>query len=407
MNCKIVEIPTAREHPEQFPCSHYSWINLKGYPMNLLRLFELVPLPAGATRPRSSVTFDGIYALLAALFTGGLVWDIWSHDTFGPDQSVFSQYHLLFYSALATLGLWLIAVIGRNLRAGLPRYAALPRGYGLAFLAVLLFGLAGTLDLIGHALFGFEVELEALLSPTHVPLFITWFVIAAGPLRVALKASEDDGKQLGFAVMIPSFISFACALMAIFITTLAFSPIGGYGNTMLNVMRPDDGFVGEALGVMGIFIQTLVLIGPTIWLVSRLKLPFGSLSAVYTLLGLLMLIVSPENLVWLPLFFTVGLTLDLLLSALELWRSAARFRVFGFLSPLVLWGFFFAYAISFLGGIWFRPYIWLEVFVESMVVGFLLAHLIVSRPRLTPNTLAESRRDVADNDTRAYAGSGD
>lgn len=376
--------------------------------MNLLRIFELAPLPSGAPRPRSSLAFDAIYALLAALFTAGLVWDIWSHDVFGPDQSVFSQYHFLFYSALATLGLWLITVIGRNLQAGLPRYAALPRGYGLSFLAILLFGFAGTVDLIGHALFGFEVGIEALLSPTHVPLFITWFMLVAGPLRAALKGYEEDGEQLAFAAMIPTFISFACVLMAIFIPTLAFSPVGGYGTTMLNAMRPEDEFVGEALGIMGIFIQTLVLIGPTIWLVSRLKLPFGGLSAIYTLLGLVMLIFSPENIVWLPLFFIAGLTLDLLRQLLKPQRSAARFRMFGLLSPLVFWGFFFAYAILFLGGIWFRPYIWLGVFVESMVIGFLLAHLIVSRPNLTQNALnAAVENSERESARRPLAGSGD
>lgn len=375
--------------------------------MDLLRLFELAPLPVGGTRPRSSYAFDAIYALLGLLFTAGFYWDIWSHSTYGPDQNVFSEYHLLFYSAIATLGLWLIFTVGRNLRAGRPRYAALPRGYGLPFLGILVFGFAGTLDLIGHALYGFEVGLEALLSPTHVPLFLSWFVLASGPLRAALKASED-GEALDLVALLPALASLACAMLAMFTTTLAFSPLGGGGPWMLHDLRTEDEFFGEALGVMGIFIQTLILVGPTLWFASRLKLPSGALSVLYALLGLGKMILGVQNAVWLPLFLVVGLTLDLLLHVLEPWRGAMRFRLLGFLSPLVLWGFFFAYVILFLGGIWYRPYIWLGVFVETMALGFLIAHLIVSRPPLAP-AMSDSVSSGVEvkAQARAYAGSGD
>jgi len=42
----------------------------------------------------------------------------------------------------------------------------------LSLLGVAIFGLSGGVDFLWHSLFGFEVDTEALLSPTHLSLAI-------------------------------------------------------------------------------------------------------------------------------------------------------------------------------------------------------------------------------------------
>jgi hypothetical protein len=56
-------------------------------------------------RPVSTLAFDWLYSVLVLLMSAGVYMDGWSHIEYGPDQSVFSEYHLLFYSSLTMIGL--------------------------------------------------------------------------------------------------------------------------------------------------------------------------------------------------------------------------------------------------------------------------------------------------------------
>ena len=70
------------------------------------------------TKARSTVAFDLTFAIVTLLSVVGLWLDIWSHVTYGADQSIFSQYHLLFYSATVMAGLFLAYTGISNLQAG-------------------------------------------------------------------------------------------------------------------------------------------------------------------------------------------------------------------------------------------------------------------------------------------------
>ncbi len=56
-------------------------------------------------------------------------------------------------------------------------------GYGLSLLGVSIFALGGVSDMIWHMLFGIEVNVDALLSPTHLLLAVGMALIVSGPLR--------------------------------------------------------------------------------------------------------------------------------------------------------------------------------------------------------------------------------
>jgi len=47
--------------------------------------------------PTSSLAFDWVYTILVFLLSAGIFLDGWSHSEYGPDQSVFSEYHLLYF----------------------------------------------------------------------------------------------------------------------------------------------------------------------------------------------------------------------------------------------------------------------------------------------------------------------
>src|SRR6266446_8035273 len=128
------------------------------------------------TKARSTPAFDITFALVTLLAIVGLWLDVWSHVTYGADQSIFSEYHLLFYSATVMAGLLLAYTGVTNLVAGYRWSDALPVGYSLSLAGIIFFGIDGVIDLTTHAIWGFEVGLEALNSSTHILLFLGIFV---------------------------------------------------------------------------------------------------------------------------------------------------------------------------------------------------------------------------------------
>src|SRR5258708_38445896 len=138
------------------------------------------------TKARSTPAFDLTFALVTLLAIVGLWLDVWSHVTYGADQSIFSEYHLLFYSATVMAGVFLAYTGITNVMAGYRWSDALPVGYSLSRAGVIFFAIDGFVDLTSHAIWGFETGLEALNSPTHIGLFAGIFVFAAGPIRAGV-----------------------------------------------------------------------------------------------------------------------------------------------------------------------------------------------------------------------------
>src|SRR5947208_1458323 len=149
------------------------------------------PEPAPLRPPRE--TQGSSPALLWWLTGFLLLWqigahvDAWYHTHYGFQIESFVTWpHALLYGSWAGTGLVLVLALAGRARRGLPRNQWIPPGYGVALLGVALFGLGGVVDFIWHALFGFEVRLEILLSPAHLWLLATAGLVEIGVLRAAV-----------------------------------------------------------------------------------------------------------------------------------------------------------------------------------------------------------------------------
>src|SRR5262245_26439396 len=134
-------------------------------------------------QPEGGLGFDWLAALLSTVFVGGVFVDGWAHNHGKVDQSFFTPWHAILYSGFALYGLFLLATLLRQYRAGYAWRRALPAGYGLSLVGAAVFAVGGVLDLIWHTLFGIEVDVQALLSPTHLLLATGLFLMITGPLR--------------------------------------------------------------------------------------------------------------------------------------------------------------------------------------------------------------------------------
>jgi WD40 repeat protein len=130
------------------------------------------------------VALSWILPVTSAWLVAGIYLDGWAHNHAKVD-SFFTPWHAVLYSGYAACAAVLFASV--RLEAGRLRA---PRGYGLAVLGALLFGVAGVLDMLWHITFGVEVNVSALLSPTHLLLASGATLMVLGPLRAAWSSER-------------------------------------------------------------------------------------------------------------------------------------------------------------------------------------------------------------------------
>ena len=114
--------------------------------------------------PPSSLRFDWLMAILAALVMAGVIQDGWAHAHGLVDQSFFTPWHAVLYGCMALSGVVLLAAGLTNLRRGYSFRNGLPYGYWTSVLGVVLFATGGVFDLFWHTLFGIETDITGLIS---------------------------------------------------------------------------------------------------------------------------------------------------------------------------------------------------------------------------------------------------
>jgi hypothetical protein len=138
-----------------------------------------------AERPRTSLRLDWVLTFLSVWLIGGFYIDLWAHAHGRVDDTFFTPWHALLYTGAASFGVVLgtVAIFGKPRRVSVRN--ALPGPYRVAFLGAVAFVIGGLLDLGWHTVFGFEVDVEALLSPSHLLLATSALVMIGGPIRSA------------------------------------------------------------------------------------------------------------------------------------------------------------------------------------------------------------------------------
>ena len=342
--------------------------------------------------PISSRAFDWVFTLFVFLISIGIFLDGWSHSEYGPDQSVFSEYHLLFYTSLTVIALWLFGNAYLNKREGYSGLKAIPKGYALSALGIFIFGIFGVFDLIGHKIFGFEVDFEALFSPAHTGIFLGWALISIGPARAALHRRER-ALQNGLAIsskqnwltemsqILPALIAWIS-----FTNVLAFFSMNFFATNNLymvqNYRHPAAGmdFRAQMLSVMGIMFQSAVMFGCLVWLIKRFKLPFGTFIIFFLGIGLFTGITNVEFGV-VPVFFIAGVICEGLYLALRpSYTRQVQLHVFSTLAGFAFWLIFYAYIMltNFYGGQWFTPYLWTGTVVYGGIASLFVSLLTTS-----------------------------
>ncbi|KPV54413.1 hypothetical protein SE17_03905 [Kouleothrix aurantiaca] len=324
-------------------------------------------------QPVGSVRFDWAMVALSGGLEGGAHLDAWANEHGRVDNSFFTPWHGVLYSALLLVGVFLAGAFLRNIVRGYTWRRALPIGYGLSLLGVLVFAAGGIGDIIWHSLFGIENDLEALLSPTHLMLAFGWVLIVGGPLRAAWQHT-DQAPTTRAAAHYPKVFALTFILSVFTFFTV-------YANPFAHVLavggQPEvQGEFGKALGVAGFLLQPALLMGLLLLALRRWTLPFGSLTLVIALNTALLSVMHDQYLM-IPVAALAGLLADGLLQFLQpsVERPAAL-RIFALVVPAILYTLYFLTLMLTVGIAW-STHLWVGAIVLAGIVGLLLSYLVL------------------------------
>ena len=346
------------------------------------------PARSVGDRPRLSAREDLLTVLFSAWLIGGIFVDGWAHNNDRP-ESFFTPWHGLFYSGFLATAAWMLSRYQRHGR--------IPVGYGWGFVGLALFGAGGMGDMMWHMAFGVEVDLEALLSPTHLVLFLSGILMVSSPLRAAWS---DAGQR---SLRLPALLSTTIATATVAFFYMHFSPF------LTDAMRAEPyefartldrggGWLADELqleGFAAILLTTVILTAPALLLLRRWRLPKGSLTLMFSVVvamdSALLGFEMPETILAGVL---AGFVADLLAQALQPASSAATvLRIAGFAVPVVLWLTYFAVLAAFYSVGW-SVELWSGITVMSGLAGLGLATLMTLDPP-TDERLVNRDSDMA------------
>lgn len=322
--------------------------------------------------------FDLIVAVLSLWILAGLYLDGSAHHHI-PDliETFFTPWHAVLYSGFAVNAGLLLIMQWRNVSKGYRWTHSLPQGYMTSLLGSVIFLFSGGADFLWHTAFGFEVGLEALVSPSHLALAVGGVLMISGPLRGTLHRSSQQVVK-GWHELLPAVLSLLGILSVLTFFNGDFAIIT-YPNFM--AIRPpgSDTFFYDSHALASVLIPSGLLMGVILFALRHSTLPPGSLTFLIVGNGLLMtwfhlkeVYLYPQILVAVAL---AGIAADVLYGLLR--PSAVRLqklRLFAFAVPAILFALFFVILITTVG-IWWSVHLWTGAVFLAGVVGLLLSFL--------------------------------
>jgi hypothetical protein len=327
--------------------------------------------------------FDWWVILFSSWIVAGLFLDGWAHNTLRNEiDTFFTPWHAVLYSGFAVSAGLLVTTYARNVWRGYQLHRGLPKVYMLSLLGVTIFGLSGGGDFLWHSLFGFEVDTEALLSPTHLALAIGGMLIISGPFRAAWERKRTQENQ-GWADLLPTFLSLL-GILSVFTFFTQFSNAFTHASVFVGSRPAGDPYFWDVTLISYVLIPAGLTMGFILLTIHRWTLPIGSLTLILAGNAVLMFLLgirySSEQWPVLVAALVGGILADLLLATLK--PSAQRItplRVFAFTTPFAFFLIYFT-ALLLTGGIWWRIHMWLGAPFLAGIVGLGLSFLLVPPP---------------------------
>jgi hypothetical protein len=228
--------------------------------------------PVAPVRHVSTPTEDLVAALLGSLIIIGAAVDGWAHVNILSDvqaDGFFTLWHGILYSGFAATAGWTLFLAYRR-RDASPRWwvDGWPAGYRLGAIGVGVFLLAGFFDMIWHTVFGIEVTIDALLSPSHLMLSIGSVLLLTSPTRSWLRADDDRRRTIAGVLA----LALGTTSVSVFLGYVSFfdflGPALPYDGTI-----DSTGYTAAARGVAGYLVTSAMLVVAMLLTMRRAAAP--------------------------------------------------------------------------------------------------------------------------------------
>ena len=331
---------------------------------------------AGAPdRPRATWGDDLAAALLGTWVVGGLFLDGWAHVNQPGLETFFSPWHAVFYSGFLVSTVVLARLVGRFQRGRFDP-ALVPAGYGLGLVGVVLFVAGGIADGAWHTMFGVEVGVAALLSPSHLLLLSGGLLMVTSPVRSAWSSPDLPARAPAVALL-PALWATALTTAVVLFFFQYLSAYVTRAPATAEAAGP-EGLLTIIVGVASVLATNVIVLAPVLLLARRWRLPFGTVALLATAGAVGLTSLREFTLgALVPAMLAGGLASDLLIARLrpEPDRPGA-FRAVATLAPLLLWGAWMAaYALAY--GIAWPPELWAGVLGMASLSGLGLSVLVL------------------------------
>ena len=317
-----------------------------------------------ATRPATASTRreDILTTLFGLWLVIGLLVDAYNHVT-NPDlESFWTPWHALFYSGFTATAIWIgrVALKRRQSTGGIVDWA--PPGYRLSIIGVAIFGVGGVGDAIWHTVFGVESSLDALLSPTHLMLWIGGLLMLSTGLRVAWMTDAPKAAR-SYRDFLPVTLS-----LALTVNVVAFFFIYAWNLNDPGVIRSvyapngvivDSAEGAAAFGVLGVLVQTVILIIPALLVRRRWTVPVGTMTTVFSVVAFGMAFGFDGEPLGVPATIAAGVVFDL--------TANRGIHLAPIATPVVLFGAYFLTVGLTGNGIGWPPEIWSGAIVLAVL----------------------------------------
>ncbi len=336
---------------------------------NTLRVERALPrevLPAELA-PIGGVSFDWLMIVVCCWFTGGVFTDGWAHTHIPNLETFFTPWHAVLYSGYLSVAIFLAVSLFRNHARGYKWSQALPPGYGLALVGVVLFAVSGVGDLTWHLLFGIEQNVEALFSPTHLGLACGNILCVSAPIRAAWRRPASASR--GWIALLPALVSMTFVLAV-------FTFFTQYAHPFVQLTAASSLHSSIGFGMASILFQGALLVGVVLLLVRRFSLPFGAFTLLFTV-SIALLSILGNHFQLIPAAALAGLVTDLLYVYLKpSTKRSDALHLFAFAVPVIFYLCYFLNLALFRGVDWSLD-LWLGSVFTAGIVGFLLSYLVV------------------------------
>lgn len=351
--------------------------------------------PAVISRPAARMLSET--ALFVATFVGFVIWefgghiDVWYHQHNGfAIESFVTWPHALLYAGWIASAVPAAVYASESRRLGLPRSAMLPAGYALVLVAATAFGAAGMLDLVWHATVGFEVNQEALVSPSHIALIFSSGLGYIGLAWVAIaRRSREPGQRFVMDLLIALSVG---AVLRHSLYALSYSQpfsadyasagaIAGqlFGFNGITAWRDET---AQVAGVSGVILYSMLLSLFLVVPLRRLRLASGAIAMIVLWNATFSLVGIPEMWIYLPAIAVSAIVGEMLWAAMGRGAFGGRderrgYWAIGFAVPASQFVLYFAIMAAFGGGIAWSTPLWAGTPILAGVYGLVASGLAI------------------------------